>query len=449
MRFTKLFFGFAICAVLAMFTGQAQAVERAEIAAVVNDDIITTTDIRTRLLLNTGGRAVPKADQQIAYNAVLDELINEVLQRQEARSLNITVDDQQVRDAFATVARNNGMDTQQFRAQLGKMGVPIETFYDKLRTDISWSQVVRRKLRPQIAISENDIDAVFDDLDRVEGKTQYRVAEIFVKGGLEATQNAVAQQKIDMIAKQLQSGMRFSEVAKRHSESAGASRGGDLGYLTLDQLDPAFQPHVLSMAPGTLSKPVKTTEGYHLLLLIDKKEPVSAQAPTPAPQPVQTTQSDKLRLQQIFLPIAADEPTALRAAKMGRAKSLGGEIQGCEQMKTRFENFKSPLTGDLGYVDVNDLPADVSTQVKSLPVGTLSQPMVNKDGIFVLMVCERKTAPKTVMAANENVAPTAESRNDEGARENVANKIGLQKLDILQQRYLRDLRAAAFIDRRI
>ena len=83
-------FGLTILAIFGFFISPADAApHRAQIAAVVNDEIITTSDIETRILLNTGGRPLARADRQAATTAVLDELINESIQRQEADSLNI------------------------------------------------------------------------------------------------------------------------------------------------------------------------------------------------------------------------------------------------------------------------------------------------------------------------------------------------------------------------
>jgi parvulin-like peptidyl-prolyl isomerase len=111
-------------------------------------------------------------------------------------------------------------------------------------------------------------------------------------------------------------------------------------------------------------------------------------------------------------------------------------------MQAKAADFPSPLSGDLGLIPVTDLPDSVRAEVAELPIGALSRPMMNAKGIFVLMVCER---PEPTPAA----APVNAERNDEAAREQIANTLGMQKLETLQQRYLRDLRSAAFIDRRI
>lgn len=461
MRFIRFFnpLRFCIGIVTVLFVSvvmhvPAMAQERAQIVAIVNDDIITTTDIYTRLRLNTSGRSIPDAEQKIAFETVLDELINETLQRQEARSLNINIDEQQIRDAFSQIAQNNGLSSDQFRQQLLSINVPVAAVNEKLRTDIAWSQVVRRKLRPQVAISETDIDAVFDDIERTQGKDQYRVAEIFVASDFLGGNDA-PKQKVETLMQQILAGGSFPDIARRHSEAPGASRGGDLGWLLLEQMDDAFQPALLQMQPGQVSPPLRSDKGYHILLLIDKKTP----QPETAPSDIETedtvqqdTRSQKVQLQQIFIPVADDEPVAIRETKRSRAQSLKGEIQGCQQMQERFSNFKSPLTGDLGYVALADLPEQIVTEITQLEIGELSAPLANQKGIFVLMVCDRPAVQQvqnSTPSGSSNASPQERNRDDEQARDQIANRIGLRKLEALQHRYLRDLRAAAFIDRRL
>lgn len=447
-----IIFGLALVAGIFLFSPDASAAQRAEIAAVVNDDIITTMDVDTRLLLNAGGRAVPPSQRQAAYGSVLNELIDESLKRQEADALNISVEEQEVENAFATVSQQNNMTPPEFRSQLQRAGIPVEAFYDKLRAEIAWGQVIRRKLRPQVTISENDIDAVFDTMERTEGEPQYRVAEIFLEADM-MSDSAAIEKRMDDLIDQMKRGARFSDVARKYSEAPGASRGGDLGWMTLDQLDRGFQPVVLNMQPGQLSKPFKTAKGYHVLFMIDKRAPQTAAAPAaPAVQAEPAVMGPQMvRLQQIFIPVDQSEPEALKNTKMVRAAALKNEISGCSDMQAKSSGFDSPLTGDLGLVAVKDLPSPVASEVEALEVGTLSRPMRNQQGIFVLMVCER-SAPRVISPATpaqQQASITPDNRENEGAREEVANTLGMQKLDALQDRYLRDLKSAAFIDRRI
>jgi peptidyl-prolyl cis-trans isomerase SurA len=70
--------------------------------------------------------------------------------------------------------------------------------------------------------------------------------------------------------------------------------------------------------------------------------------------------------------------------------------------------------------------------VLALGVGQPSQPILQKNGVGVIMVCG-KTIPKVAV-------PT---------REEVAESIMRERVDMLAQRYLRDLRRTAFVDVRV
>ncbi|MGM0422796.1 MAG: peptidylprolyl isomerase [Pseudomonadota bacterium] len=355
MRFS----GYAILVLVAglvwtLSVAEAQTGYREQIAATVNDDVITMTDIKTRLKLNTGGRPVPESERDRAYQAILDELITETLQKQEARSLNIDVEDEQVEQAFANLAKQNKTSAAEFAERIESAGLPVEALHEKLETNIAWSQVVRRKLRPQVTISERDIDAVFEDIKRSGDQPRYRAAEIFLRSG-EGKDDAEIEAKIKKLANEVAKGAPFSAVAQKHSEAPGASRGGDLGWMTLDQFEPHYRSVVPDMEKGQMVPMIKSDQGYHILFLIDRKMPETEKAGD-----------------------TADETPA----KTTSAAQSVAEVPGSTNIQPDA-----------------DLPA--------------------------------------------------EADKDEAAREEIANKLGMQRLDALQRRYLQDLKSAAFIDRRL
>lgn len=319
MPFTRYVILILALTVLGGSAAVAQTDYREQIAATVNDDVITTTDIKTRLRLNTGGQPIPESEQPRAFNVILDELITEALQKQEARALSINVEREQLDEAFETVARQNEVSAEEFSTRMQQAGVPPEALYKKLETEIAWSQVVRRKLRPQITISESDIDAVFEDIERSAAEPQFRLAEIFLKKG-----TGDAENRMKALRQKIVSGeMPFPEAAQKHSEASGASRGGDLGWMSRAQMAPHLQPVVDEIQKGQMSPLIESDAGYHLVLLIDSRDAKAA---------------------------------------------------------------------------------------------------------------DRENAP---------------SKTDEAARERIANQLGMQRMEALQNRYLQDLRAAAYIDRRI
>jgi peptidyl-prolyl cis-trans isomerase C len=74
------------------------------------------------------------------------------------------------------------------------------------------------------------------------------------------------------IEAQLKKGADFATLAKEKSKDPGAAEGGDLGYFTKDQMVPEFAEVAFKLAPGTISDPVKTQFGWHIIKVEDKRD---------------------------------------------------------------------------------------------------------------------------------------------------------------------------------
>jgi peptidyl-prolyl cis-trans isomerase SurA len=427
------------------------------IIAVVNDDVITQSDIQERVMLYISGNnkpLTPDAKKQVEQQ-VLSRLIDESLQMQEAKKLGVIVGDDQVKEGFAEISKQNGMSADDFRKRLSAAGVRVDSLYAQIKSDIAWAQVVRRKLRPQINISETEIDSVFDQMERGNGKTEYRLAEIFLNVPNPTKENDV-KAEAQKLVKQITEGASFSTVAREFSQAAGASTGGDVGWIQQAQVDPELDKVLSNMKTGQISDPVRTAKGYYILFLRDMRKSgdilneTAQQAPAPAPDAA--AQGPMIHLKQIMIPIAKKDTNPVINAKMMRLQSLKNEIKSCADMDKRLQDFKGTGTGDLGKGLQNALPPPMRTFVEKLKIGELSQPIRSPEGGLVLMVCERtmpsaeKPAPVTAEKEQPKIAP---NKSDELSREQVASKLGLQRLEQMAERYLRDLRATAFIDKRL
>lgn len=360
---------------------------RVGIAAVVNEDVITFSDINARvvlMLLGTPGAPPPEVRREIEART-LSKLIDEKLEMQEAKSLDIIVTDDQVQEGFTQIAQQNNMAVDEFKKRLIEQGLQIETLYDQIRAEIAWSQVARRKLRPQINISESDIDS-------------------------------------EIIA-----------MKNRPPEPAPAAVGPGGG-------------------------------------------PITATAET----------GPLVHLKQLVILFEKTDTKDIINAKIQRVAAMKAEIKNCADMDAKMQQFKNHGTNDLGTGPLNGLPPPLKKAVENLKIGELSNPVRGGNGVAVLMVCERiepgqtaqaaapapaAPAPAAPAAPAETPAPAAQTNAGAGAeagaenaavspeaasataseaqRDDVANKLGLKRLLQMQERYLRDLRATAFIDKRI
>ena len=99
---------------------------------------------------------------------------------------------------------------------------------------------------------------------------QTQARHILIKTN-EAISEADAKHRIDQIRDRLQNGMKFEEAARLYSEDASANRGGDLGWISLGDTVPEFERAMRALSPKTVSAPVRTPFGWHLIEVTGKR----------------------------------------------------------------------------------------------------------------------------------------------------------------------------------
>jgi peptidyl-prolyl cis-trans isomerase C len=103
------------------------------------------------------------------------------------------------------------------------------------------------------------------------GKTDAQAREIIEKVALELRQqNVVPAGTSPEVANRLMLA-HFAEAAKKYSEDGSAQSGGDLGWAGRGAYDPAFEEAAFNLRKGTMSGVIKSSFGYHLIMVEDKK----------------------------------------------------------------------------------------------------------------------------------------------------------------------------------
>ena len=415
-----------LCA-LAAFAGmtgvvRAQAVQR--IAAIVNDQVISTYDLDARMqlvLFSTRLPDTPDVRQRI-QSQVLRTLIDEKLEMQEAKRRNVSVSRRDMQRAVAAVERQNGIPKGQLSAMLERNDIPRSAMMDQMRANIAWSKLLARRIRPRITIGQDEIDEVLDRIKQHQGQTEYHLSEIVLSVDSpndEARVHGTAQRIADQITK----GASFAAIARQFSDSATAAVGGDMGWVHESELTPKVRAIVSKLSPGHVSQPIKTVTGYRLILLEDTRK-VAQQQSAPA----------KVDLRQLFLPVKAGSSERAFDSQIGLARVLRSSATSCGDFVSLAKEADSPRKTDLGDMNVDSLAPAIRSVIGDLPAGKISEPVKMPDGVLLLMVCKRTGGGSTIKLPS---------------RDQIADQLLQQRMSLMARRYLRDLRLAAVVDIRL
>lgn len=388
--------------------------------ATVNGEIITATDVDQRLALVriANGGQVPAEELQRLRVEIFGQLVDEMLQIQEAHANEIEVPDADIASEFARIAASLRQSPEQFTQFLAANGSSLASMRQQIRGNLAWQRLLGRNVEPFTNVSQEEVQAMIERLQSQRGLEEFRVGEIYLRTTPETI--APVAENAQRIMESLSNGsVTFQDAAHRFSEASSAASGGDLGWLRLTQLPASIAEAAQAMAHGQMAGPIESPGGISILLMIDKRRVLTA-------DPRDAT----LSLKQVSLTF----PTGTTAA---RANELAGNFQtrtrsiaGCG-MADQVANELGAEVISRDQIAMRDLPAPLQSALGAMQIGQVTQMFGSpQQGVSVLVLCGREmpTAATT---------PTVDD---------VADRIQQERVQRRAQRYMRDLRRDAVID---
>lgn len=413
---------FFLLVAMAMFSlsAPARAQSPVGVAAVVNDEPISIIDLVERIKLiavSSNIQITPQKSNEMAPQ-VLQQLINETLQLQEAERRGIEVTEQDIARAKGIIENNAGLPSGTLDQFLAQRQIADGTIEDQIRPQVAWQKLLGT-MRRDVQISDSEIDASLERIVSNQGKPRNRVQEIFLPVDNPQDSSRVYQNALEIL-NALEQGADFAGLARQFSASASAATGGDLGWLYSGELESELQLAVNQLEPGDTSAPIKTIRGYHILKLLDRRV-----------GDTDAVTDTRLDLYQLFVPISADMPKDLVESKISVLNNTRETANSCEDLASVAVDLGSELSGEMKGISPNDLSDPVSRAVGNLDVGSVSEIVRVDGGALLVMVCNK---------TEENNLPD---------RSDIENRLTMERLDILARRKLRELRRQAFIDIRM
>jgi len=398
-------------------TGTAPTVARA--TAIVNEEIITRTDIEQRMALFLAAQKtqVPEEELERLRAQVLRNLIDETLQIQAAREKDVKIEQRDVESYYARFAQSFGHTAATFTDYLKSVGASERTVKRQIMGELSWQQLQRRLIR--VSVSDEEVTNILNRLNASRGSTEYHVAEIFIRATPENAEQ-VRTQLGQLIQQLRRPGSSFAAYARQFSDATTAARGGDLGWVQVEQLPAELAAVVQQLPVGAMSDPIQVEGGFSIVAVVDSRQVLVA-------NPRDAVLS--LMQMSIDLPAGTAEPVARqRAEQLARATQAMG---GCGGAATAASSIGAELVSN-DSVRVRELPPQLQQMLLGMGVGQATQPFGTTDRISVLVLCGRDD-PK------EQTAPTFAS---------IADALEEERMGRQAQRYLRDLRRDAVIEYR-
>jgi len=380
------------------------------IVAVVNDDIITTTELdaevqRVNQELRRRNTQAPAVD--ILQKQVLERLVNRRIQLQTAKRANIVIDDETLNRALTNIASESNLTLSQFRQVLVRDGISFEQFRENIRDEITLNRFYQRQIDSRVSVSDADI-AAFLETQQTQGNIsiEYQLGHILIAipENASAKEVTAAREKAEVIAKRLAEGADFAETAVAESDGSAALDGGNLNWRAANALPTLFAPVVPSMNKGDISKVIKSTSGFHLVKLLDTRD--------------SDTQIVKQTLAGHIL-IANRDRSKEEALKF--AQEIHQRINDGEDFAVMAKEHSDDLGsgkegGNLGWVNPGATVAPFEKAMDELAAGEMSKPVESQFGWHLIHVDNRRDFDMTETMKKNRARDTLRQRRIEEER---------------------------------
>ncbi len=425
---TNVFKRFALALALAAGSAQAAYEELEAIVAVVGDDVVLASELRGRyqqVVDSLRGQNVQVPPDDVLISQLMERLILESLQRQEATRRGVEIDDETLTRAVMGFAQNNGMTLEQFQGALVADGMSYRQFREEIRSEMMISRLQRNLINRRISISEQDVQGLLNSPYYQElFSDEYRVGHILLSiddAGNEAAARQAASRAEDIVAR-LRTGADFAQMAIENSSSSRALEGGDLGWRRAAELPSLFGETVLNMQVGEIAEPIVTRGAIHIVKLLEQRG-AGMQRET------------QTRVRHILV-----QPSEIRTPEETRAliMQINDKLAAGEAFASLAEEYSEDpasalMGGELGWSTPDQYVPQFADTMISTAVGEVSAPFQTQYGWHILEVLERR-----------------EQDMSQEAREQMALEIlHKRRFEEEQQEWLKELRDEAFVEVRL
>tara|TARA_B110000483_G_scaffold7733_1_gene9097 strand:+ start:64 stop:1332 length:1269 start_codon:yes stop_codon:yes gene_type:complete len=393
-------------------------VEIIGIVAIVNDEPITFMDLsnRMQLIIVSSNLSDNSETREKLYGQILQSLINEKLQAQEAKKLSISITAQEVDNNIKFIEKNNNMEERTLIDTLYKNGVPKSALPSRILANIILEKLLQKVIQPKVIITDNEIENEYNNYLSNEGKYEYKLSEIIFN-----YTNLSKNTDIMLIAKQIRKKIikenNFDVIAKRINENGTGKFKKDDNWRLKNNINTTAYDFIKDLKINGVSELLLLNTGISIVKVDNKRKIII---------PDLSSTVEDISIIVFDLPINKNRTTSL--LEEIRNKTIN--IKSCNELSELAKTEANMQGRNIGKVSLKNLPKKFREAIQNREVNKPTTPIISDDGIYIIMVCERNAKLNQEFALKEVITT------------NIKNRL----TKILKERYLLDLNRKALID---
>lgn len=273
-RILKISCLFLLLCIISTSLNAKEVVDR--VVAIVNDDLITLSELReASLSLNP-----TSTEEQVDERTILNQMVETKLFEQEAKRRGITVSEEELDASIAEVRSRYGLNEEQMEEVLKKQNLTPESFREQWRQQTLGNKLMESQLRNKIVVTDQEIKEYYEqnygaiDYSSSFTETYQEEEEVEIAHILISPETPNAEDKAVEVAQMAKSGDDFATLAREYSDdSFTADKGGNLGTFKKGDLIEQLEIAVERTPEGKVTGPVQSPAGYHVLKVLNRTDP--------------------------------------------------------------------------------------------------------------------------------------------------------------------------------
>jgi len=356
-----------------------------QILVVVGDNVIMSSDVASQVqlyMLQSGRKIQSEAELKKMQSEILQKMINDQLFLIEAKkdtSISIRPDEieKSLNDQIARIKQN--FDSEEiFLDAMASEGLTVRDLKKRYREEIEnqllKQRFIQRKLY-SVSVSKKEVEEFYNEFkDSIPSQPEgVKLAHILLPFQASAEVEDSVKERAMELRKMILDGADFATVSSQYSSLGAGANGGDLGYISREDVVPEFGRAAFNLSVGDISGVIRTQFGYHVIKCEDKK-------------------GERLKLRHLLLVVVPtpedSQKTIILADSLLQEAKNGADFADIVKVYS-IDNETRAKGGELGWFAVGQLPQEFVEVVAGWKTpGEYRGPVYTQFGAHILKLLE-------------------------------------------------------------